>query len=394
MAAVRVWLRGGQLYEQIPGQGLLTGRLLAEGTRRRDWRAIGEQSETRGVDLTSFGGREISGVAVNALAEDWRAAIDWARELALEPSFPPDRLAWLRRQTVAELSSLGDQPEVRSGWEFLRQLYHPHPWSRPLQGTPEGLAEIGQADCETLHRRSRGAGMVVTVTGDIDLEAVGAVLEDSFGPAAGEAPQEGFGKAAPPAGLAEARQELETDAVDQAHVYLGHLTVGWDDPALPALDLIGVILGAGAGISGRLPERIREREGWAYAMEVGTAAGAGLAPGRLEIYAAVAPENVARLEQAVREELERLLQEGIDDDELDRAKAYLVGCEPFRRETARQWSEILAEAALYGRPVDDPEWVRRRWLEVSRSQALAAARSFIRLEDLRLTVGWPRGGRR
>jgi zinc protease len=392
--AVRVWLRGGLLGEQIPGQALLTGRLLAEGTRRRDWRAIGEQTESRGVDLVSFAGREVSGVAVNALAGDWRVAVEWARELVFEPSFPGDRLAWLRRQTVAELLNLGDQPEVKTGWEFLRQLYHPHPWSRPLQGTPDSLAEIRKADCDDFHRRCRGAGMVVTVAGDIDLAAVGPLLEESFGLAAGEAPQHGFGEPEAPAGLGEVRRELETDAVDQAHVYLGHLTVGWDDPALPALDLIGVILGAGAGVSGRLPERIRETEGWAYALEVATAAGAGLQSGRLEIYAAVAPDNVARLERAVREELERLLEDGFNEQELDQAKAYLVGCEPFRRETARQWSEILAEAALYDRPVDDPEWVRRRWLEVSPTEAMAAARRFLRPEDLRVTVGWPRGARR
>ncbi len=389
VVAVRIWLRGGQRHEETPGQALVAGRLLAEGTRRRDRQTIAEEAEARGMDLASFGGREVSGVAIDALADDWRTALEWALELVFEAAFPADRLDWLRRQTASELASLGDHPEVRTGWEFLRHLYDPHPWSRPLQGDSAGLLKLRRRDCVAFHRRSCAAGMAVTVAGDIDVDRVRPVVEELFGVEAVQAPTAPLREPSPPRGLAESRREIVTGASDQAHVFLGHLTVGRDHAARPALDLVGVVLGAVAGLAGRLPQRIREQEGWAYAVEVETAAGAGLDPGRLEIYAAVSPENVGRLERAVREELERLLEGGIAERELDQAKAYLLGREPFSRETARQWSEILAEAGLYRRPVDDPEWVRRRWVEVSPRAATAAARRFIHPEELRVTVGWP-----
>ena len=127
VVSVQVRLTGGSRTEQVPGQASITGRMLAEGTQRRDWRQIAEQAEDLGMSITAFGGLETIGVAVEALAQDWERAVEWAAELVLEPSFPLDRFEWLVQQNSAELCSLGDQPDVRTGWEFLHQLYHPHP---------------------------------------------------------------------------------------------------------------------------------------------------------------------------------------------------------------------------------------------------------------------------
>src|SRR5579864_420304 len=62
VVAVRLWLDAGARVESIPGQGLLTGRMLEEGTRRRDWRRIAADAEGRGMELSSFGAFEGHGV--------------------------------------------------------------------------------------------------------------------------------------------------------------------------------------------------------------------------------------------------------------------------------------------------------------------------------------------
>src|SRR6185436_15947909 len=118
VVAVRIWARAGARVESIPGQALLTGRMLSEGTRRRDWRRIADEAEGKGMVLSSFGTFECHGVAVDALARDWELALEWAAELMLTPSFPEDRCTWLAKQAAAELESLADQPEVKTSWGF------------------------------------------------------------------------------------------------------------------------------------------------------------------------------------------------------------------------------------------------------------------------------------
>jgi zinc protease len=92
----------------------------------------------------------------------------------------------------------------------------------------------------------------------------------------------------------------------------------------------------------------------------------------------------------VIEEITRLVEDGIGEDELEEARAYLLGREPFRRETARQWADLLTEAAHYGMPLDDPDWRNAELNALDKPTVEAAARRHIRPQDLRVTVGMPR----
>ena len=82
VVALRVWLRGGARAEKKPGQALLSGRMLGEGTATRDFQRIAADAEAFGMALTPHGGFEIYGVALDALADDWELAVDWLAELA------------------------------------------------------------------------------------------------------------------------------------------------------------------------------------------------------------------------------------------------------------------------------------------------------------------------
>lgn len=413
VVAVRVWLPGGARVEPIPGLAYLAGRLLAEGTRRRSWREVADFVEARGMVLSTSGSFESHGVALDALADDWEEALALAAELVAEPAFPEERTAWAARQVAAELESLADQPEVRTAWAFLEQLYHPHRRALPLQGTADALATVSAADCAAFHARGLAARPRVTVAGLVDEEAVAARLEALFAAAGAAADEEVAVDAAPapPAGLAERRlvrlppppaggegaggdEEGDEDGDEaggpgQAHLYLGHLTIERRHPDFEALEVAAVALGAGAGLTGRIPERIREREGLAYTATAHTAAGAGFDPGRLVVYVGTGVETVEAAERAAREELARFVDEGPGEEEVAEAKGYLVGRDPFRRETARQWADLLAEARHYRLPLDRPDWRRERLERLTRGEVAAAVARHLRPDDLKVTVGVP-----
>ena len=157
VVAARAWLRGGARLEPLPGLSLLCGRMLVDGSARRTWREIAEQAEARGVSLGGLASAEVHGLAVDALADDAGLALEWLTELLLEPGFDPARFELLRTQTLGELRSLGDRPEVVTGWAFRDQLYHPHPLAWPSQGTNESLARLTPDDCRRFHVPPRRA---------------------------------------------------------------------------------------------------------------------------------------------------------------------------------------------------------------------------------------------
>ena len=383
--SARLWLRGGLRVEPRPGVSLLTGRSLVEGTADRSWDQIALDAENLGMMLQSFGTGESIGVSIDAMAEDWELALDWLAEVSFTASFPEDRVRWLCRQAGAELESLLDQPEVRAARGFQNQLYHPHPFARSLHGDLESLQRIRAEHCRAFHRQVLAYGGCVVAAGAIDEDAVQQKLVGLF---PNDPSAEPLPTIAAPEGHPERRREVRVSS-EQAHLYLGHLTVPRNHPQVPALELLGVVLGAGSGLSGRLPERIREAEGLAYGVDARTVGGSGLEPGRFVVYVGTAPETVAQAERSVREELDRLLRDGIDDTEMEDARSYLLGRDPFRRETARQWADLLAETELYGIPVDRPDWVRSTLEALTKEDVEAAARQWIRPDDLRVTLGLP-----
>ncbi len=388
LVSVRARLRGGLLNEGEPGLALLTGRLLAEGSRRRDWRRIAIEAENYGMYLQSFASGESIGVAVDALAADVDLAIEWVAELLTEPTFPEDRFEWIKRQAKAELESLLDQPQYRTGRAFARQLYGEHPYGRSMHGSAEALAARKREECVAFHQQVLAWGGTLVVTGAIDEDAILKKLESRF---SGLLPAPEPRPLPPPPASTEPRvQELASGEADQAHVFAGHLTVEKRSPDLPALDLLAIVLGAGgAGNSGRLPGRIREKEGLSYAVDVATTAGAGHGPGHLMVYCGTSPDKARHAAAAMEEELEKVLQDGIGESELEEARAYLLGSDALRRETLRQWSELLAESVLFGLNTEDPAWVAERYKSLTKDDVEAAARRHLRPKELSLTFGWP-----
>ncbi|HSS75808.1 MAG TPA: pitrilysin family protein [Thermoanaerobaculia bacterium] len=386
VVAVRLTLQAGARQEILPGQSLVTGRMLAEGTRSRDWRRIAEDAENKGMSLESSGNFESIGVSVDALAQDWELALEWAAEILLDPVFPADRCAWTAKQAAAELESLADQPDVKTAWGFLEQLYSPHPRCRPVHGSVESLLALNPADCAAFHRRALAHGILASVTGVVDEDAVRDRLTSLVG--GPPADVERFPEPPAPVGLGP-RHNISLEASDQAHLYIGHLTVDRRHPDYAALELLAVILGSGAGLTGRIPARIREREGLAYTTYAQTASGSGIDAGRLVMYVGTSPATVEQAERGVVEEITRLVADGIEDAELEEARAYLLGREPFRRETARQWADLLIEAEEYGLPLDDFEHRKAELEALDRPTVEAAARRHVHPGALRVTVGMP-----
>jgi zinc protease len=386
VAALRVWLGAGERHATVPGQALLAGHMLEEGTDSRSWQRVAREAEERGISISASAGYEVLGLALDGPAAEIDRMIDWAAELVLTPAFDADRWEWQRRLALADLELIRDDPETLAGWGFLEQVYGPHPRSRPLQGNPASLASLTVEDSRASYRKALGARTIVSLAGAVDAEREAERLRGVFaaGTRARDVPLAG----PPPAASGERRRVVALPG-DQAHVFIGRATVDRGHEDLPGLELLAVILGAGAGLAGRLPSRVRERDGLAYTTMVDTAAGASADPGRFVVYAATGPERVEQLETAVREELDRLVTHGVSEDELAAARSFLEGQEAFRRETARQWAGLMAEAEHTGLPVDSTDWGATRWAGVEAAGLLAIAERWLGPSGLWVTVGMP-----
>lgn len=390
VVAIRVWLPGGSTAEDLPGQALVSGRLLLEGTGRRSWRRISEEAESRGMAMDADAGYEAQGLSIDALADDWRLALDWAAELVLDSVFAEDRCRWLARRATAELEQMADHPDVRTSWAFDRQLFGAAARGRPLQGSVESLGRLEAPGCRGFHSKCLERGAILAVAGEISESDVERRLRELFGhlPAPNLTPP----PPAPSASEVPARQVVELDDGEQAHWFGGAITTSRRHPDVWALGLLGVILGAGGNLSGRITHRVRELEGLTYGCAISTVAGAGAGAGCFSVAIGCSQDRLPVVEEAVTGELDRLVRDGVTEEELRDAKAFVLGRAPFARETARQWANLLAQAELFGVAIDDSEWTAARWRQVGREDASRVARRYLDPRRLRITVGSAQGG--
>jgi zinc protease len=103
--------------------------------------------------------------------------------------------------------------------------------------------------------------------------------------------------------------------------YAAALSIAMDafHPDFPAMVIGNQILGA-SSIDSRLGDRVRSQEGLSYSVGSTFTANADDPVASFGIHAIANPQNIPKLKSIVREELDRLLNEGISDEELAEAK--------------------------------------------------------------------------
>ena len=135
----------------------------------------------------------------------------------------------------------------------------------------------------------------------------------------------------------------------QSAVTFGQAGLKRDDPDWYAALVLNEILGGG-GFRGRLMKEIREKRGLAYGVST------GLVPYRHAglILGSVATENgrVAESISLIREEWQRMRDEGPTEDELRDAKAYLTGSFPLSLDSTRRIAGLLVRMQLDGLGID------------------------------------------
>jgi zinc protease len=133
------------------------------------------------------------------------------------------------------------------------------------------------------------------------------------------------------------------------------LTLNEDDRDYPALVVANRILGSGS-LQSRLGIRIRQRDGLSYALGSWLSAGRWHAAtqtrdqqGALDIEAIAAPQNVDRVETAIREELERFVREGVTAQELNDAVSGLQAERKQQRAEDKDLVALLSRQSAMGR---------------------------------------------
>jgi zinc protease len=156
-----------------------------------------------------------------------------------------------------------------------------------------------------------------------------------------------------------------------------------DDPDYPALLMGNYILGSGA-LSSRLGNRIRQQEGLSYSVSSTLSVSSFDKRAGLTIGAICNPQNMGRVEKAAREELERLLRDGVTPDELEKAKQGHLQAQKVSRANDAALAGLLSNLRHAGRTMTYEAELEKKIEALTPEQIQAAMKKHI--EPTRLVI--------
>ncbi|HEV8673921.1 MAG TPA: pitrilysin family protein [Methylomirabilota bacterium] len=369
---VRVAVGAGAILDppDKPGLANLTVQLISRGTRTRTGPEIDRAIEFVGGSLSAEGGRDVGTLSVSVLRHDFGLGLDLLTDVLRRPTFPADEFDRKREEIRAAVRRSEEDPESVAGRLFRALIFPGHPYAAPIPGTEESLGRITRDDVAAFYAAAyRPRTTVVAVVGDVTIAEVRAALTARLGgwPAApaGRTPPGLVALGTP------ARTEMVQRDLTQATVLLGQATVTWPHPDYYPLVVAAHLLGGGS--SSRLYVRVREERGLAYSVY------ADYSPTRYGgmMLVGFQSEN-PRLREVlalVRAELVRLRQERVSDEEVARARAYLVGSFPLRMDTNAEVAALLIGIEQFGLGLDYPARYRRAIEAVTADDVLRAVRA-------------------
>ncbi|MBI3636761.1 MAG: insulinase family protein [Candidatus Rokubacteria bacterium] len=374
VVAVSLLVRMGTRWENADNNGIssLVQTVMMEGTRKRGGAELADLIAGMGGKISAAGDVDYSVIRGSALARFWRDLLGLTAELALEPKLDAGDLDRSRDVVLSYIQRRRDSASARANDELYAALYAGHPYGFPVLGTAESLARVDHAALLAWYRRFYvGERLTLAVSGQVRADEVLAEARRLFGGVASGGPVTDPTRVPSPATMGK-RVTVEQPA-QQAQILMAALAPALDHADHAAVKVLATVLGG--GMAGRLFAELRDKQALAYA------ATSYYDPvreaGALVLYLGTAPENVARAEDGLRREVERIRTQPVSPDELRRAKGYLLGTYAMDRRTNERQAWYLAFYDVEGVPPDYPERYRRAVEAVTGDDVLRVARTYL-----------------
>ncbi|MBV9879912.1 MAG: insulinase family protein [Gemmatirosa sp.] len=321
--AFGAFVMAGSIHEPRERMGVshLLEHMVFKGTPTRTARQLSLEVETLGGSLDAYTTREYTAYQARVLDEHLDVATDVIGDLVFRPLLREADLALERNVVLEEIGMVDDTPDDLVFELHGELLWGDHPYGYQILGTRDTVASLGVAELRALHERAYHPGrVIVAAAGRVDHDR----LVDSLVRAGWD--RVGRGDAAPlatrePTAATPAYRHVADKELTQTHVVFGSPTVAHGDGRRHALALVSMLLGG--GMSSRLFQKVREEQGLAYSIH--SYQSFHVDTGMHGVYVASAPETARRAADSVREELARLADEGLPDDELEAGKRQLKG---------------------------------------------------------------------
>ncbi|MCB0628585.1 MAG: insulinase family protein [Lewinella sp.] len=335
--------------------GIAAG-MLDKGTSKMSRQEIKDFLDAHKAQMNLYGGSGRQFIRIQTTKENLNDVLGLAFEILKDPAFPEVEFETMIQQRIASIEQFKSEPFSKANLVIAKHMNdYPKDHINYVETPDESIANLKALtleDVKTFYEKFYGGGdnSTVTIVGEFDEASTKKLLEDELG-----AWKKGKVYERPPmkvfAGEAINEEVKTPDKANAVFLVRQEFKMRDDDADYPALYVANYLLGGGF-LNSRLATRIRQKEGLSYG--VGSFMSVdGLEPsasfGAQAIYN---PENKEKLEQAFFEEIQKVLDEGFTQEELDAAKKGIIQNNLVNRAQDDRLLVILNNNMMFERDMD------------------------------------------
>jgi len=343
--SVGAWIRSGSRLEEPAENGIshFIEHMLFKGTLRRSAEEIARSVDSIGGNLDAFTSKELVSFNAKVLDEHLPRAFDILSDLMLNPAFREEDIEKEKGVILEELKMEMDNPEYLVHEIFCSNFWKGHPLGKPILGTRETLGSFTREMVDNYFRRIYvPSNIIITAAGNLKHEGLIELARQYFESLAWSGPM----PPSPPPATHARLVMRDKKSLEQIHVCLGVPIYPLAHEKRFVCYVLNVMLGG--GMSSRLFQNIRERQGLAYS--VYSELNLYRDSGALLVSAGTSAASAPKVVEAVVKEFRSLKEEPIPAEELRRAKDHLKGSLMLGLEsTSSRMANLARQELFFGR---------------------------------------------
>ncbi len=373
VVAFQVWVHAGGYDELNDERGLahLHEHMLFKGTPTRAVGQVAAEIEAAGGQINAWTSHDQTCYHVVMPASAWREGLDVLSDALCHSLFDAEELKREKEVVVEEIKRAEDSPSRVAYRRLFEMVFDGHPYALPVLGTIDSVRAHDRNTMRGFYDKHYVApNTTVIASGAFDPAEVRASVQACFAD---------LGTSASPARKEAIQQVTKASAsVLQSSFSESRLIYAFAAPPLehddvPALDVLAIALGQGG--SSRLFRHVRRDK-----QLVNDISASCYTPQRGGLFSVGMLTSQERLADAYRESLRvvgDVLNRGIDNDELEKARNMILADATYKLETVQGQAHSLG---YYSVACNDPSWETRyhaKVASVSRDKVIAAARKWL-----------------
>jgi len=383
VVAVQMWVKTGSADEKPGEEGIshFIEHLLFKGTRKFGVGEVAKTVEGSGGELNAYTSFDQTVFHVTMSRDDLNVGLECISELTGYPSFNPEEIDKERDVVIEEIKRSFDSNQSMASRQLFSTLYKKHPYGIPVIGYENNIKKVkAKTLVDYFYRRYVPSNMTLVVAGDFKKAETRRLIENYYG---------GF-KARPLKKVKRAVEgpqkricvDYKTTEFQEATLNIVFRAPGADHKDVPALDVLGFILGQGD--SSRLVRRLRLETSLVNGISAGSYNPSD--SGLFAINVHFKAQNIFEIHKILLDEIKAIVSQPLQIGELNRARLNLEADEIFGLETV---DGLARKVGLFQTVLNDPNYIQSYLKKIQTLTPLGmlkTARKYLVPQHLSLTL--------